>query len=396
MQRTLVSRRLAITAAFAALLSFAATQPSRAAERGPYVTGAVGVGFPGGSDLDTATTSANAELKPGFATMVSVGHLYGNGFGTEIEFGYRSNDVDRISGATATGDMGIFSVMLNGIYDFGASRRGSPYIGAGIGVARLDADGISPVSNSSIDDDTTALAYQATAGIAYPVNDRLDIMLSYRYFAVPDAGFGTAAGASVDSDYTSHAVRFGFRYRFGGLKEALAAVPPVSAPLVSVPLVSAPSYTPPAASPPQPSVKSRARSAAAAAPAAKPAPAADRYLVFFDWNRWSLTPGAHRIVKTAADNARRTGATRIEIIGHADRSGTQAYNLKLSKRRAITVRAALVKGGAAPDKITSAAKGETEPLVSTADGVREPQNRRVEIFLKIQRTSEAPVLPPGR
>ena len=125
MQRTMVSRRLAITAAFAALLLFAATQPSRAAERGPYVTGAVGVGFPADSDLDTATTSANAELDPGFAAMVSVGHLYGNGLGTEIEFGYRANDVDRISGATATGDMGIFSVMLNGIYDFGIGRRGT-------------------------------------------------------------------------------------------------------------------------------------------------------------------------------------------------------------------------------------------------------------------------------
>lgn len=388
MQRTLVSKRLAITAAFAAVLSFAATQSSRAAESGPYVTGAVGVSFPADSDLDTATTSANADLDPGFAASVSVGHLYGNGFGTEIEFGYRSNDVESISGATASGDMGIFSVMLNGIYDFGASRRGSPYIGVGIGVARLDADGISPVSNSSINDDTTALAYQATAGIAYPVNDRLDIMLSYRYFAVPDAGFGTAAGASVDSDYTSHAVRFGFRYRFGKARKALAAVPPVS-----VPMVSAPPSMPPAASPPQEAVKSRARSAAA--PAAKPAPAAENYLVFFDWNRWSLTPDAHRIVKTAADNARRTGATRIEVIGHADRSGSPAYNLKLSKQRAVTVRAALVKGGAAPDNITAAARGETEPLVSTADGVREPQNRRVEIFLKIQRTSEA-LPPPGR
>ncbi len=385
MQRTSISRRLAITAAFAALLLFAAaTQSSRAAQRGPYVTGAVGVGFPADSDLDTATTSANAELDPGFTAMFAVGHLYGNGFGTEIELGYRRNDVDRISGATATGDMGIFSIMLNGNYDFGVSRRGTPYIGVGIGMARLDAGGISPVSNSRVDDQATALAYQATAGIAYPVNDRLDIMLSYRYFAIPDAGFGTDAGASVDSDYTSHAVRFGFRYRFGGVREALAAVPPVSAP----------PFTAPAASPVRPSVESKARSAAAAAPAAQPAPAVENYLVFFDWNRWNLTPDARRIVKTAAENARRTGATRVEITGHADSSGARGYNLKLSERRAITVRAALVKDGVAPDKITASARGETEPLVPTADGVREPQNRRVEILLKIQKTSAAPVLRP--
>jgi outer membrane protein OmpA-like peptidoglycan-associated protein len=388
MQRTLVSRRLAITVAFAAVLLFAAaTQSSRAAQLGPYVAGAVGIGFPADSDLDTATTSENTELDPGFAAMFAVGHLYGNGFGTEIELGYRGNDVDRISGATATGDIGIFSIMLNGYYDFGVSRRGTPYIGAGVGVARLDAGGISPVSNSRVDDQATALAYQATAGIAYPVNDQLEIMLSYRYFAIPDAGLDTDAGASVDSDYTSHAVRFGFRYRFGRLREVLGTVPPVTAP----------PYTAPAASPLQPSVKSTARSAAAAAPAAKPAPSAENYLVFFDWNRWNLTPDARRIVKTAADGARRTGATRIEVTGHADRSGAQGYNLKLSERRAITVRAALVKGGVAPDKITTSARGETDPLVPTADGVREPQNRRAQIFLRIQKTSEAPVLrPPGR
>lgn len=321
MQRTLVSRRLAITAALAALLLFAATPSSRAAELGPYVAGAVGISFPADSDLDTATTSENTELDPGFAAMFAVGRLYGNGFGTEIELGYRANDVDRISGAAGTGDIGIFSIMLNGYYDFGVSRRGTPYIGAGIGVARLDADGISPVSNSRVNDQTTAVAYQATAGIAYPVNDRLDMMLSYRYFAIPDAGLGTDAGESVDSDYTSHAVRFGFRYRFGGLRKILAAASPVTAP----------PFLPPAASPPRPPVESRARSAAAAAPAAKPAPSAENYLVFFDWDRWNLTPEARRIVKTAAD------------------------------------------------------------------GVRQPQNRRVAKFLRIQRTSEAPVLrKPGR
>ena len=385
MQRMLVSRRLAITAAFAALLLFAAAnQSSRGAERGPYVTGAVGIGFPADSDFDTATTSESAELDPGFAAMVSVGHLYGNGFGTEIEFGYRSNDVDRISGVAATGDVGILSVMLNGIYDFGVGRRGTPYIGVGIGVASLDASGISPVSNSRVDDSTTALAYQATAGIAYPVNQHFDIMLSYRYFVVPDAEFGTAAGAAVESDYTSHAVRFGFRYRFGGLREALAAVTPLSA---------APA-TPPATSPLLPAVRPTAGTTAAAPATEKYA--AENYLVFFDWNRWNLSPDARRIVKTAAEGARRVGATRIEVSGHADRSGARGYNLKLSERRAITVRAALVKDGAAADRITTSARGETEPLVPTDDGVREPQNRRVEIFLRIERTSTAPDLrPPG-
>jgi outer membrane protein OmpA-like peptidoglycan-associated protein len=74
--------------------------------------------------------------------------------------------------------------------------------------------------------------------------------------------------------------------------------------------------------------------------------------------------------------------TRIEVAGHADRSGTPAYNQKLSLRRAQTVAAELVRLGVAQNEIDIEAFGDTHPLVPTAAGVREPQNRRVEIVLK--------------
>ena len=67
------------------------------------------------------------------------------------------------------------------------------------------------------------------------------------------------------------------------------------------------------------------------------------------------------------------------LAGHADRSGSDEYNVGLSQRRANNVRAYLA-GRSVPDAaITSEAFGESRPLVDTADGVREPQNRRVEI-----------------
>ena len=68
--------------------------------------------------------------------------------------------------------------------------------------------------------------------------------------------------------------------------------------------------------------------------------------------------------------------------GHADRSGTVKYNLGLSKRRAEAVKKALVQLGITSNEIATVWKGEAEPLVQTKDGVREPQNRRVEIVLK--------------
>jgi OOP family OmpA-OmpF porin len=122
--------------------------------------------------------------------------------------------------------------------------------------------------------------------------------------------------------------------------------------------------------------------AVAPPPAPAPAPApASTYLVFFDWDRANITPEAQAILRNAADAAKKLGTVRINATGHADRSGTATYNMGLSQRRADAVRAALVGLGIPQSEIAVFAKGETDPLVPTPDGVREPQNRRVEIVL---------------
>ena len=69
------------------------------------------------------------------------------------------------------------------------------------------------------------------------------------------------------------------------------------------------------------------------------------------------------------------------VVGHADRSGSDAYNQKLSLRRGTAVKGALVSEGISGGAISVSGKGESDPMVPTADGVREPQNRRVHISL---------------
>ena len=71
---------------------------------------------------------------------------------------------------------------------------------------------------------------------------------------------------------------------------------------------------------------------------------------------------------------------KITLTGHADRSGPAGYNQRLSVRRANAAKAVLVQLGVDAKNITAIGKGETQPLVPTADGVREPRNRRVEIM----------------
>jgi OmpA-OmpF porin, OOP family len=119
------------------------------------------------------------------------------------------------------------------------------------------------------------------------------------------------------------------------------------------------------------------------APAVIPAPAAARsYLVFFDWDKATLTDRARQIIAQAAAASTKVEYTRIEVNGHTDTSGTARYNQGLSVRRAEAVVAELVRDGVPRNVISIQGFGNTRLLVTTGPGVREPQNRRVEIVLQ--------------
>jgi len=119
--------------------------------------------------------------------------------------------------------------------------------------------------------------------------------------------------------------------------------------------------------------------------AAPPAPVpavTGAYMVFFDFDRSTITATAAETIKKAAADAKAGQRTRIGVTGHADRSGADAYNMALSFRRAEAVKAQLIREGIPATGIVVVGRGESQPLVQTADGVREPQNRRVEIVLQ--------------
>ena len=132
----------------------------------------------------------------------------------------------------------------------------------------------------------------------------------------------------------------------------------------------------------QAAVAPKPQAAPQPAPAPQPQPMAEvpgSYLVFFDWDSATLSPDALQVISQAVDNARKGGITRLMAVGHADTSGTATYNTGLSQRRAEAVANALAARGISRNEIATEWLGETDPLVPTGDGVREPQNRRVEI-----------------
>jgi outer membrane protein OmpA-like peptidoglycan-associated protein len=103
------------------------------------------------------------------------------------------------------------------------------------------------------------------------------------------------------------------------------------------------------------------------------------FMVFFNWDKDELTPQAAAILDHVAEAYQTCGQAQVIISGHTDRSQSDQYNVGLSQREAANVRSYLAGRGIPGGVMTIEAFGESRPLVETADGVREPQNRRVEI-----------------
>ncbi len=300
---------------------------------------------PAGPPIVTATVSFPVET--GWAALGTVGYGFrNNNFRVELEGGYRDNDLD----PSATGSLSEWSAMLNVLYDISLTDRLGLSIGAGAGGDHFTLERLP----NNFDEGDWQFAYQGIAGLNYMLTDRLDLFANYRYFRVnsPDlsgpGNVGVPAG-TIDfafDDVVKHTATIGLRYHFGA---------PEAVPMVAPP-------------PPPP-------------PPAEPAAPPREFIVFFGHNKSNLTAEAQEVIRQAAAAAKQFGSATVTVVGHADRSGSPKYNQGLSQRRANTVKGALVAEGIEGGKITTSAKGESDPMVPTADGVREPQNRRVHINL---------------
>ena len=101
--------------------------------------------------------------------------------------------------------------------------------------------------------------------------------------------------------------------------------------------------------------------------------------MFFERDKSDITAEASGILDNAVTAYGTCGQAQVMLAGHADKSGTPTYNVGLSERRNASVRAYLEGRGIPSGVISTQAFGESAPRVETADGVRELQNRRVEI-----------------
>jgi outer membrane protein OmpA-like peptidoglycan-associated protein len=371
------ARRLLLTTSILAATAMSSPMLAQAQPvTGLYIGAGAGVNWvnrPSRVDLSvgslTTSDAGKVNFYTGWTGVASIGWGFGNGFRAEVEGNYRSNEIDSIRGfglapvGRVGGFQSTYGVMGNVFYDFDFANFGlgqsifQPYVGVGAGYAWTNwrnARGVSVPTGLAlnIDDTEGQFAYQGIAGVGTPFTwlgvPGLTLTAEYRFFGTlrPELQ-GTLRGpagvvnARFEPQNHNHSILLGVRYAF--------QQPAPPAPIVP--------------------------------PAAAPSPART-YLVFFDWDRADLTARAREIIADAAANAGRVQTTRIEVAGHADRSGDAAYNQRLSQRRADAVAGELVNRGVRRNDIVVTAFGESRPLVPTADGVREPQNRRVEIVLR--------------
>jgi len=299
----------------------------------------------------------------GYSADLAVGYGLGNGFRFEIEGDFMHDDVRHLgipTPTTASGTNRTWGAMGNVIYDLDVGLPWMyPYIGAGAGYQwtkfnPLRANGYGNAFSTGFGTESGAFAGQAIIGASFPVPNvpGLSVTADYRYMDIlggekytgyvsRGAGFSPAL-LKLHNQFDSNVI-IGVRYAFNTAAPAPMAPAPVAAPA--------------------------------------PAPARS-YLVFFDWDKSTLTDRARQIIKEAADNSTHVQYTRIEVNGYTDTSGTPQYNQGLSIRRAQAVAGELVRDGVPRNAITAQGFGETHLLVSTGPGVREPQNRRVEIVIR--------------
>jgi opacity protein-like surface antigen len=244
-------RKLAI---LAALASTTLAVPAFAKDNAWYV-GVEGGGLltedmkfdVGGSTLAPLGGRATVDSKMGFDVDGIVGYDFGM-FRLEGEVGYKRARVNSFSttaartpaaavaGAAgapagtypdASGKNSALSFMVNGLLDFGSDEGFSGYVGAGAGVARVKLSGYNVSADDFLNDTDSRFAWQAIAGVRYPVSSNVDVGLKYRYFNVKDVKVVDRVGAQYEGTWRSHSALISLIYNFG---EPAAPPPPPPAP----------------------------------------------------------------------------------------------------------------------------------------------------------------------
>jgi outer membrane protein OmpA-like peptidoglycan-associated protein len=345
----------------------------------PMVMGDIWQGLYAGANFGGLFGSSTGTLTTGGGTTFTTNnHLDGGGAlgGGQIGYNFRLNpswilgletDFDG-AGLSNNGGTGTRTIGgLTSTYQVGRTQewlgtvRGrlgwtpSPtwlyYVTGGFAYAQIDSSFANQFSGTSTaafrgSKSGVETGWTVGTGAEYAVSPQFSIKAEYLYVDLGSLGYnarnqtvGSALTNHISIDNNENIFRVGLNYHFN-------QPPPPPPPVAYVP----------------------------------PPPAAPKvFIVFFDWDKDTITPEGHAIIQQAADAYKAGAPVQIQVTGYTDRSGSPGYNQRLSERRANNVARAMAALGVPKDQMIVAGRGENDNRVPTAPGVREPQNRRVEI-----------------
>jgi len=385
-------------ALLAATGSLALASAATAQDQGYY--GELGFGYTFADDENDFEDTGSAvpysfvtdyDLDESLNIYGSFGKYLNNGLRAELELATRTQEIDELPGdglgfvgfpsGGNIGDLTVSTLMVNVFKDFANESRFTPYIGLGVGGAYMRAE----ASNSSIvsqpamgpgqpylivmGDKDYAAAAQALAGVSFDLTDTVDVDLGYRYLITDSFEYGAAINGPVtpiEAGYRAQELTAGLRWNFGA-----------PAPVVIEEEEEIVTYQ-------DCWDGSRVVSTASCPPVpieeVTTAPDDLDLVVYFDFDKSNLSVAAQDLIAAKSAEALEYDISSVTVQGNTDTSGSASYNNALSARRAAVVREALVANGISGGLITTQALGESNPAKPTADGVREPLNRRTEVL----------------
>ena len=281
-----------------------------------------------------------------------------------------------------------------------------------------------------INEDDRNLAWNLILGLGYEVTPNLDWVTDYRYTNMgdfnPEGELVIVDGSSASiltqnlrsdlEDVASHAVMTGFRYRFGGSTPPPVVVIPEPEPVMFT-CWDGSSVTDAALCPPEPAPEpvtftcegsnqvvtdlalcpprtecpdgSIVYGPAEFCPTISGVSAAElcanefrQEIIYYEFDR-GQSAETRNTINRILDVGAFCQVDNIRVVGHTDTSGSAAYNLRLSQRRAQDAVDELIRQGINRNVISAEGKGETEPFVQTGDGVKEQLNRRTEVLIQL-------------
>lgn len=328
----------------------------------------------------------------GWAAGLALGYAFENGWRPELEYLHHNNKITTsgspgtpgiggIGGTPSTltqGSIPADSYMANLWYDIKSSegffKTVHPYVGAGVGSVHYGFRNATVNGTYYGDHSTNQFGYQAGGGVGVDLTRHLTLAIDYRYMQAKRGYFAVAGGQEVNTFYRANMALASLRYSFGS-----EPPPPPPAPEPAVEVVPVEPAPPPVEAAPEP------------APACNP-PAGlkvdenchivEQSLVIqgvdFEFNSAQLTAPAQQTLDSVATALAAQPEVHVEIQGHTDNIGTAKYNLKLSQRRAESVKAYLVSKGVNADNLTAKGFGLTKPIADNSTDEGRAKNRRVD------------------